>query len=175
MTILYMNEPGRVPMSFIDGLRSLGVRLHDCGSAFGAMDNIRSDSPEYRDFLEMLSRLGDIKVEVCLGLKSQDPLYDPPGGPRPTIFTTELREQLRLLIPAVPDSWRGDACDKPRWLVESAVQMVEDPPERCTDARNIPEGHYVMSVEIYFANLICYVSVFRRSNLSPTVTESLGA
>ena len=168
-------SPDRVPMSFIRDLRELGVRVEDCGLQFGAIDHIRSNSPQYKTLLDMLAELDNVKVEVWLGFTSQEVLYCHPGELRPTFISNELGEQLLKMIPDDPKWQRGIACGEARWLVESVVRMVEDPPEACTDARSVPEGQYIISVEMHFANLLCYVSVFRRSSLSPTVTESLGA
>ena len=165
-------SPDRVPMSFIRDLRELGVRLNVSGSAFSAIDHIPSNSPQYKTLLDMLARLKNVKVEVWLGFTSDEVLYDPPGDPGPTYFPDELGQQLRKMIPDDPKWQREVACGEALWLVESVVRMVEDPPECCPDARGIPEGHYIMSVELHFLNLLCYVSVFRKCNAAPTVTES---
>ena len=165
-------SPDRVPMSFIRDLRELGVRVDDCGLQFGAIDHIRSNSPQYKTLLDMLAKLDNVKVEVWLGYASQETLYHPPGEPGATYFPGELRNQLKQLIPDDPKWQRGIACGEARWLVESVVRMVEDPPECCIETRRIPEGHYIMSVEMHFLNLLCYVSVFRKCNGAPTVIGS---
>ena len=166
---------GRVPKWFIKDLERLGVRVQDRGMGFFEMlDHIRSDSPQYNDLLDMLKRLGDTRVQIFLGFKRGEPLYCPPC-PRGKDFMDELQEQLPKLAVADPGSSRGIACGDARCVVDAVVRMMIDPPECCTEARSIHEGHFILAVEVHFGNIVCLVSVYRRSKLSPSVTESLGA
>ena len=165
--------PDTVPMWFIKELRSLGLRMEGYGGWLHVAQNtLPSDSPQYRRFLAMLVRLGNTKVKVRLTWTGEGNLpYDSPNQ-RAMYYSYELMEQVTGLNPNFPNERPKTAFGEASWLVEAAVRMVEDPPESCNKARMIPHGRYMMSVEIQFQNLICFVSVFRKSKTPTTVTRS---
>ena len=167
-------EPGRVPKWFIRELQGLGVGLKDRGLQMCAVEHIRSESLEYKILLDMLTRLKDTKVVVMLGYKRDEPVYDPPCPIPKSYFMIELHNELPKLVTNDPFSQSGVARGEARWLVDAVVRMMIDPPECCVKARNIPIGHYILSVQMHFANLICHVSVYKNTNAPPTVTEPLG-
>ena len=164
--------PDTVPMWFIKELRSLGLRMEGYGGWLHVAQNtLPSDSPQYRRFLAMLVRLGNTKVKVRLTWTGEGNLpYDSPNQ-RAMYYSYELMEQVTGLNPNFPNERPKTAFGEASWLVEAAVRMVEDPPESCKKARVIPHGRYMMSVEIQFQTLICYVSVFRKSTTPAIVTE----
>ena len=115
---------------------------------------------------QLLSMLADLKqnteVEITPNLCGDLPLYDPPI-PDGTDYYWEIMGELAKLNPQHQNSKHGTAYGDARWLIEAAVKMVEDPPECCIGARRVPDGYYMLTLELFFSNLLLYVPVIRKS------------
>ena len=149
-------------MWFIEDLERLGVTVKKHGQLFGGETSIPSGSPQYQSLLDMLGNLGDTRIDVYLNWTGSNKPYNVVDS-RTTFYSYELRDQMDGLNPEHPHRIPGAARGEASWLVEAAVKMVEDPPECCEKARMIPDGHYMISVEVEFMNLTFAVSVFRKS------------
>ena len=133
----------------------------DCGKVCFETD-ILSGSPMWQKLLTMIARLPPTDVEITLDLTGDYPFYAPPI-PDGTDYYCECMGELAKLNPDHQYSEHGTAYGDARWLIEAAVKMVEDPPDCCIGARRVPDGYYMLTLDIEFANLILYVAVFRKS------------
>ena len=157
---------GKLPKRCIDELHESGITMYKCTGAMGARMNIPTGSLQYRLLLSMLAKLPEpTGVDINLNFTGPDPDYIPPRGQHPERdYAWELLQYLPKLNPK--DKWsdygavHGDA----RWLVEAAVRMVEDAPEGCPGAREVPEGHYMLTLDIIFSNVMLHITVFRKNS-----------
>ena len=162
---------GKVPKRFIDELRESGISLYNCHGLVGAEMNIPTGSPQWRKLRSLLAELPKpTGVDVNLNFTGPDPVYVPPRKQRrKSNYGWELLQYLPKLNP--DDHWSDDGFvhGDARWLVEAAVRMVEDAPEECPGAREVPEGHYMLTLDFAFRNLLLHVTVFRKNSGSLAV------
>ena len=124
---------------------------------------IVSGSDLWEQLLSMIARLErNTEVEITPNLRGDYPLYDPPI-PDGTDYYWELMGELARLNPQHQYSKHGTAYGDARWLIEAAVEMVEDPPACCVGSRRVPDGYYLLTLELELRNLILYVPVIRKS------------
>ena len=156
----------KVPKRFIDGLRESGISMNNSHGLVSAAVNIPTGSPQWRKLLSLLAELPKpTGVDINLNFTGPDPVYDPPRDQRSKRnYAWELLQYLPKLNP--DDHWSDDGFvhGDARSIVEAAVGMVEDAPEECPRAREVPEGHYMLTLDLTFRNLLLHVTVFRKNS-----------
>ena len=157
---------GRAPKNFIAELEKAGIHMRRSGGVLEAEENIPTGSKVWRKLLSLLAGLPKpIGVDICLNFTGDSLAYVPPRGKRPRKdYFQELMDHLPRLNPEDRESDHGTVHGDARWIVEAAVRMVEDAPKTCPAARGVPEGHYMLSVEVEFKNLILNITVFRKNS-----------
>ena len=157
---------GEAPDSFIDELLKSGISMSDCGGVRVARMNIPTGSGAWQKLVSLLADLPEpTTVDICLNFTGRKLAYVPPRTRRSKRdYFVELMDYLPRLNPEDRTSDHGMVHGDARWLVEAAVRMVEDAPEACPAAREVPEGHYMLSVDVEFENLIIYITVFRKNS-----------
>ena len=157
---------GRAPKNFIAELEKAGIHMHKSEGVLEAEENIPTGSKVWRKLLSLLAELPKpIGVDICLNFTGDSLAYVPPRGKRPRKdYFQELMDHLPRLNPEDRESDHGMVHGDARSIVEAAVRMVEDAPKTCPAARAVPEGHYMLSVEVEFKNLILNITVFRKNS-----------
>ena len=153
-----------VPKKFIKELGALGLPMSTAGIGHSNAE-IQAGSPLYARFVEMLHTLPPIEVDILLDL-SDSPLS---GGEESDDEADESAHFMELMnyLPNVNPGHRplrnrgvrGEA----RSIIEAVVQLVEDPPESCPQARAVPVGVYMLTVQVHFSNLILFIRVRRKA------------
>ena len=159
------------PKHLIEEMRESGIRIRerDDHKAYRAETGIPTGSPQYRKFVSLLAELPEpTRVDISLRWTRHGEEVDEmhTGYSSRDHYFEELFSCLPGLNPDHPlceccgcCSVKGDA----RTIVEAAVRLVEDPPEEVPGAREVPEGHYVQTVEVGFRNVHFLILVFRKN------------
>ena len=159
------NELGNAPKHFVEAARESGVHISKMLSSSHSETYIPTGSGMWRTLVAELATLPK-PVLVRLSIhgtpfwssnKSEEFSWD-----TYELYHKELERELGKVNPDGAGQYhvRGDA----RWLVEAVVQMVEDSPARCRAARVVPEGHFMLSLQIEFRDLKLLVSVYRKNS-----------
>ena len=148
-----------VPPEFIEQLIEIGIPMGR-GSIVYSPVEIAAGSPRWVGFVELLQSLPPTNVDILLTLTGPDDVFVEPAG---AYYMNELVRYLPTLSPGCNRSLRQHVSGVARTLIEAVVRTLEDPPACCPTARLVPEGHYIASLEMEFANLLLFVNVKRRS------------
>ena len=160
----------RMPIEVLRMLESHGLIIPGRCGLWTALKEMGGESNLWDLFLEHIDDLAGVPVDIALKpiLATGDPIFISPRnadgskGPNHWLELEFLLKDLSGLAvgaPAVYPCRFKDAAV----AIPQAVAHFKNPPTSCVGAQLIPQGAYVASLILYFANLTMSIRIHRNS------------